>query len=305
MTADHLIDAALRGYTLAGMPRVLALRDRLRTWAPDPVRIVHQTDYSAQLDGGDHVGYAVAEIATKVAIQKAKQTGLAVVGAHNTYFTGLMSYYLEMATAEGLAGVTASNSGGIVAPHGARTPLLGTNPIAFGFPANDEPIIIDFSTSAVVHGDVWLRAMLGEELPADAGIDSRGLPTRDAKAVLSDGAILAWGGYRGSALSMVVQLLGIMAGSPAIPREFHDLGFFILLWNPGLIGSADRFREVAAELVNTIRGAEPVEGGPSVRMPFDRSREARRAALSAGLDIPDHVHQQLIELTRSPITVPR
>ena len=110
-----------------------------------------------------------------LAIEKAEAAGIAVVGANNTWYTGMLSYYAEMAAARGLVSIIASNASPWVAPHGATEGRLGTNPICFGFPSADEPIIFDAGTSAIIHAEVTLARRLGNELPANTAFDSRGL----------------------------------------------------------------------------------------------------------------------------------
>src|SRR6185312_6502968 len=108
--------------------------------APRPLRIVFETPVSARLDGGDHIGYVVAHRATTIAADKAAASGIAVVGASDTWYTGMLSYYAEMAAARGLVSMIASNASPWVAPHGATEGRFGTNPICFGFPSADNTI---------------------------------------------------------------------------------------------------------------------------------------------------------------------
>jgi delta1-piperideine-2-carboxylate reductase len=97
----------------------------------------------ASFDGGDQVGYLVGHKAATVAIAKAKEAGIGAAGASNTWMTGMFFHYMEMATREGLAAMAAGSSVQAVAPYGGTEPRFGTNPIAFGFPADDGPVIWD------------------------------------------------------------------------------------------------------------------------------------------------------------------
>ena len=121
-----------------------------------------------------------------------------------------------MAAARGLVSLIASNASPWVAPHGATEGRFGTNPICVGFPSADEPVIWDIGTSAIMHAEVKLADALGQQLPEGVAFDAAGSPTRDPVAAL-EGAFAAWGGHKGSGLGIVVQLLGVLAGSPAIP----------------------------------------------------------------------------------------
>jgi delta1-piperideine-2-carboxylate reductase len=216
LIADHLIDCELRGLGYGGLARAISIAERLARTGDrrGAIRILHETPVSARLDGGDQLGYLVAHRATQIAIEKAEMTGIAVVGASDTWYTGMLSYYAEIAAARGLVSVIASNASPWVAPHGATEGRFGTNPICFGFPSADEPIVWDVGTSAIIHAEVTLARRLGQQLPVGVAFDSEGELTRDPGTALA-GALAAWGGHKGSGLGIVVQLLGIMAGSNA------------------------------------------------------------------------------------------
>ena len=261
--------------------------------AVGPIQVVHETAVSAQLDGGDHLGYIVAHRATAIAVEKAATSGIAVVGANETWYTGMLSYYAEIAAARGLVSIIASNASPWVAPYGATEGRLGTNPICFGFPSAGEPVIWDVGTSAIIHAEVTLARRLGQWLPEAVAFDSNGRPTRDPASALA-GAFAAWGGHKGSGLGVVVQLLGIWAGSPPIPPDLAGFGFLIVAMRPDLLGPSESFRSNVPAFAEAVRTARPVAGGGAVRMPFDRSRHARQRRLAEDrIDISDKLFGQL------------
>jgi delta1-piperideine-2-carboxylate reductase len=299
LIADHLIDCELRGLQYGGLARAISIAERLeRTgYRRRPIGIVHETPVSARLDGGDHIGYIVAHSATTLAMDKAEAAGIAVVGASDTWYTGMLSYYAEMAAARGLVSVIASNASPWVAPFGATEGRLGTNPICFGFPSSEDAVIFDIGTSAIIHAEVTLAGRLGDDLPENVAYDRDGLPTRDPASALA-GAFAAWGGHKGSGLGIVVQLLGILAGSPAIPPELAGFGFLIVAIRPDLMGPAETFRGNVSAFANAVRSARPLEaGGAPVRMPFDRSRRERQRRLAENaIEIPDVLFAQLARI---------
>ncbi len=289
--AEHLLDCELRGLTFGGLARALSIVERIRAVAeaPQPIRVLAETPVSATLDGGDQVGYLVGMRALDLAAEKARAHGMAVVGARNTWYTGMFSYYLEKAAAAGLAGMIAGSGPAVVAPQGGTEGRFGTNPIAFGFPASPTPVIWDIGTSAVMYGDVVLKGRLGEQLEEGQAFDAAGAPTLDPAAALR-GAFGVWGGHKGSGLAMVVQLLGMMSGAAAAPPGISDCGFFVLLVDPAALTDADDYRRRVSEYAASIRATRPVEGGPAVRVPFDRSAACREEALRRGtIDVPDAV----------------
>jgi len=304
LIADHLIDCELRGLHYGGLARAISIAERIERQGDHrrPINILHQTPVSARIDGGDHIGYVVAHRTTTLAIEKAEAAGISVVGAGNTWYTGMLSYYAELAASRGLVSMIASNASPWVAPHGATEGRLGTNPICFGFPSADKPVILDIGTSAIIHAEVTLARRLGSELPENVAFDRDGLPTRNPVAALA-GAFAAWGGHKGSGLGIVVQLLGILAGSPPIPPELAGFGYLIVAMRPDLMGPAETFRENVSAFANAVRSARPVAGGSPVRMPFDRSRRQRqRRLVEDAIEVPDVLIAQLTGIyERNPL----
>ena len=293
--ADHLIDCELRGLQFGGLPRALSIIERIRetTTPRRAITLLRETPVSAALDGGDQVGYLVGRRVTDLAIQKAKATGLAVVGANETWYTGMFSYYLEMVTQAGFAGMAAGSAPPRVAPFGGTEGRFGTNPIAFGFPSTTTPIIWDVGTAAVMSGEVILARRLGEQLPEGSAFNPDGQPTQDPDAALA-GAFAVWGGHKGSGLAMVVQLLGMMCGAAAAPPIVRDCGFFLLVVDPGLLSSADEYKQRVAEYADSLRATRPLEPGKPVRVPFERSIHERSKRLAAGtIEVPDQVYSAL------------
>ena len=112
LISDHLIDCELRGLSYGGLARAISIAERIERHGDRrrPVGLLHETPVSARLDGGDHIGYVVAHRATTVAIEKTEDAGIAVVGASDTWYTGMLSSYAEMAAARGLVSMIASNA---------------------------------------------------------------------------------------------------------------------------------------------------------------------------------------------------
>jgi delta1-piperideine-2-carboxylate reductase len=295
LVADHLMDCELRGLRYGGLARAISIAERIHRTGDGrrPISILYETPVSARIDGGDHLGYLVALRATKLAIAKAETSGIAVVGASDTWYTGMLSYYAEMAASAGLVSMIASNASPWVAPSGATEGRLGTNPICFGFPSADDPIIFDIGTSAIIHAEVTIARRLGQELPENVAFNREGQPTRDPAAALA-GAFATWGGHKGSGLGIAVQLLGILAGSPSIPGELAGFGYLIVVVRPDLMGPAKDFRESASAFADAVRSARPVDVGSPVRMPFDRSRQDRQRRLAENaIDVPELLLAQL------------
>ncbi|HEY4373370.1 MAG TPA: Ldh family oxidoreductase [Burkholderiales bacterium] len=287
--ALHLIDCEVRGLGYAGLARILSIAERLRAQPapPQPIRILRESPVSARLDGGDQLGYLVAERATEMAIAKAKVSGIGIVGANNTWYTGMLSYYAERVVAQDMVALLFSNASPWVAPEGGSEGRFGTNPVCAAFPSDEEPVIWDIGTSNIIHAQVVLAKRLGQPLPANAAFGPDGAPTTDPQAALA-GALAPWGGHRGSGLALVVQMMGMLAGSPMMPGELRDFGYVAIVIRPDILTDTAQFKHEVAAYARTVRATRPRSADAPVRMPFDRSRAQRAEVLERGwIEVPD------------------
>ncbi|MET3953141.1 LDH2 family malate/lactate/ureidoglycolate dehydrogenase [Rhodococcus sp. OAS809] len=293
--ADHLLDCELRGLSYGGLARALSIIERKRQipQPPRPITIIRETPVSASIDGGDQVGYLVAQRATEIALSKARTTGIAAVGANQTWYTGMFSYYLEQITAAGLVGVIAGSGPHVVAPHGGTESRFGTNPIAFGFPTAGAPLIWDIGTSSITLAEVMLHERLGHPLSGGLAYSASGSPTLDPSEALA-GAFTVWGGHRGSGLALTVQLLGMLTGAAAAPVGLSDCGFFLSVWDPALFTDPDDFKRRAAAYADSIRTTRPLDSTEPVRVPFERSSAHRDAQIAQGdIEVQETVYDKL------------
>ena len=187
-----------------------------------------------------------------------------------------------------------------VVPHGADRPLFGTNPIAFAAPrADGEPIVFDLATSAIAHGDVQIAARKGERLPPGMGVDGLGQPTQDPKAILEGGALLPFGGHKGSALSMMVELLAAALTGGNFSFEFdwsnHPgaktpwTGQLLIVIDPSK-AAGQSFAERSQELVRQMHGVG------LKRLPGDRRHQQRAKASTEGIKLDAQTLADLREL---------
>ncbi|MBO0848277.1 MAG: Ldh family oxidoreductase [Pseudonocardia sp.] len=280
---DHLMDCELRGLSYAGLARILSIADRFARspMTDERMRVVRETPVSAQLDGADRLGYLVGHRATEIAVHKATASGLAVVAANRTWYTGMLSYYAEMITGAGMVAMLASNATPWVAPYGGTEARFGTNPICFGFPSDGIPVIWDIGISEIIHAQAVLAGRTGRRLPPGVAYNEAGEPTEDPTSALS-GAFVAWGGHRGSGLGIAVQLLGVLAGSPALPPQLAEFGMLVLALKPDLFGDPGEFEGRVAEYASAIRATRRADPEVAVRMPFERSAAVRARRIEAG-----------------------
>ncbi len=127
--------------------------------------------------------------------------------------------------ARGLLAISFVNGLANVVPHGGRAPVYGTNPIAFATPVADaDPLVVDQATSVMANGEVRLHALANTPLPPGTGVDSAGNPTTDPHAVLAGGALNTFGGYKGSSIALMVELMAgaLTGGQLSFENDFGD-----------------------------------------------------------------------------------
>ena len=290
---DQLVDNALCGYKFAALPRILAIAgDEKTARARTAVKIVHETPVSALLDGGNNVGYIAAYRAAEVAIRKARASGMASVGAYNSYFSGRNGYFAEKIVREGLVAFHVSSAHPRVLPPGAARPMLGTNPICFGFPSDDGPVIFDMGTASFMWGEVMLHAHLKEPLPAGVGFDEHGNASRDAAAVLR-GGVAPFGGHKGYGLSFAIQALGLLAGAALARGQVRDYGFLFWALDPNVMLPGGEFKSQMSEFVRQVKAAPRQPGVEEIRIPSERAFRERERRRREGIVIERKVVESL------------
>jgi len=294
MVADHLIYATMAGHDFAGLSRLLPLAERLQSIGlGGEIRTVRETDKSAFIDGAGVNGYVTSVIGMDKAIALAKQSGVGVVAVSNSWFSGMLRYYVERAAEQGLVAIHAANTTARVAPFGGIDRLLGTNPIAFAFPANDTPLVIDFASASLMWGDVIYHQQTGRPLPEGRAVDPEGRPTLDPVAALA-GAILPWGGVRGYGLSVAIQALGILGGSDPIVSETGKWGYWFFAMDPELLMPAQDFKARISAMRTAIEDSRPAQGNSAVRAPGSRgSRNVAEGRARGWIEVDEAICEAL------------
>jgi LDH2 family malate/lactate/ureidoglycolate dehydrogenase len=289
---DHVIDAALCGYEYSGLPKLLNVADHPRFKAPrSPMRVMRETGVSALFDGGNQSGMLGMYEAACAAIERAKPHGLAVIGVSNIWMSGRSAYYVEMVARAGLIGIHTVAAPPMVAPLGGAAPALGTNPIAFGFPMDPDPLVIDLGTSAFMGTDLQFRQRLGIPLPEGVAIDEHGRPTTDAHAARR-GAILPFGGHKGYALALALHALGALCGG----ASSHDGGYVLIVFRPDLFLPLEDYRRALAAEIATIKAMPRQEGVQEIRIPGERAYRDRGRLSREGIEIDRRIHDALVRL---------
>jgi LDH2 family malate/lactate/ureidoglycolate dehydrogenase len=300
ITADRLVEADLRGRTGHGVIRVPSYLKRIGAGAinltPD-IRLAHETPTSALVDGDNGLGQVVMTQATELAIEKAKISGLAMVGTVHSNHAGAAGVYTAMALRHDLASMyfAVANANGL-APWGGRERLLGTNPIAAAFPAGEEiPFQLDIATTVASHGSIRVKEQAGEPMPEGWVIDGNGNPITDPRQV-DEGFLVPIGGYKGSGLNIMIGVLaGIMTGA-AFGRQVVNFrsdaatptntGQSILVMRPDLFLPLDEYKKEMDHQLREFRDSESMTS-ESVRLPGERAAELEIEQRRSGVPVPE------------------
>lgn len=231
---------------------------------------------------------AAFEMGVPMLADRARALGLAALVINDcTHFSALWPE-VEALTDRGLAAIVMCPSYSSVAPTGGITPILGTNPFAFGWPrAAAPPYVFDFATSVAARGEIELHRQAGTQIPEGWAVDEYGQPTTDPDAALA-GAMLPFGGHKGSAISTMIELLaGVMIGDLTSPEALDRIGGSHLLPGHGdLILAFDPARFAVGRLGDPMARAETLFDkivGQGARLPSQRRFRARAEAEARGI----------------------
>ena len=295
--ATHLVDASLWGYEFAGLPRIPVIAERPELKKPrTPLSIIKESPVSALLDGGNNVGYINILRAAEIAIDKARKSGIAIIGVRNSWFSGRNAYYLEKIARAGFAAIYIASSTPTVVPPGARRKALGTNPMAIALPGKVNPFIFDTGTASVMSGELTLKAFLGEAFPEVVGIDKQGSPTRVASELI-EGGVFPFGEHRGYGLSIAIQALGLMAGARMRNGDVSDFAHLFIVFDPELFMPTEQFTAELEELLTRIKNLPRQPGVREIRIPSERGFREREIRRHQGILVNKLVVERLRQMS--------
>ncbi len=294
---EYFLWAEMSGFKTQGILKMTGTEPIQNITPKYAIRIDRDTKLSQLIDGGANPAPVAFRIATEVAIQKAQRAGFAIVGVHNTFSSiGALAFYVDMIARADLIGIALARSPGCTAPFTSIDPLFGTNPIAFSFPTNEEPLVFDMATSAFTWYGLVLAKSKGEPIPEGVAIDSTGRVTTDpAKAM--NGALLPFDkNYKGSGIGMVVEILsGPLLGAAYCDCKTFDQewGSTVLALDPSLLVDKEKFKSSCSDLIRIVKTSRTSDGQPP-RLPGERAQTSYRAAVESGLvDIDEAILKEL------------
>ncbi|MCX6628910.1 MAG: Ldh family oxidoreductase [Candidatus Solibacter sp.] len=280
--ADCLVGADLRGVDSHGVVRlpVYAKRIQAKVVKARPVIKVEPRFAAVALVHGDNgLGPVVGTRAMDEAMRLAEHSGVGYVGVRGSNHFGTASFYVQRAIARNFIGCAISNAPPNMAAFGGRERFLGTNPLAVGIPAGkDRPLIFDASSSVVARGKIIVAAHRNLPIPEGWAIDPEGRPTTDAAAALA-GAVLPFGGPKGSAISFIIDIRHVFAA-----------------FRTDLFLPQDEFLTRMDEVLAMLKSSAPAAGVGCVLAPGELELDTEFMHRQQGLPLAVEVVGQLVEI---------
>ena len=274
IVTDSLLFADLRGIDSHGLIRLSAYLERVRMGVMElNANITTVSDYSASavIDARNGFGQIAGIKAIQIAMEKARECGVGSVGVKNSNHFGVAAFFAIKALSANCIGVAITNASPAIAPYGAKTALLGTNPIAVAIPARKQrPVVLDMASSVVARGKIRLALLASERIPPHWALDDQGQPTEDPAPALK-GTMAPVGGPKGAGLSLIIDLLsGVLTGS-SITGDVRNItdtsapsktGHLMIAIDPSKFTNPEQFRSDVDEAIVRIKAMSSVNGGP-------------------------------------------
>ncbi len=310
IVADNLVMADLRGIESHGVQRLKRYVDGIRSGGiklGKKGKVVHEGPSYALIDGEEGLGQVVAHRAMKLAIEKAKKTGIGVVVVRNSNHYGIAGYYAKMAAEEGMIGISMTNSRPLVAPTWGRERVLGTNPISLAAPTEEGIFLLDMATSVVPMGKIEVYRRKGKELPEGWGINSEGKIAERPEEIFEGGALLPLGGlgeilggHKGYGLSLMVDILsGILSGGTwskhvknTSEQNSNVCHFFMAIDVQRFIPLED-FKRKMSEMLSEIKKTKLLPGAKRIWVHGEKGDLTMKTRRKVGIPIYEKVFEEL------------
>lgn len=311
LVADVLIKADLRGVKSHGVSRIPIYIKRIEMGLVKPkadIKILHETPVSAVVDGGYNLGQITATKAMRLAIEKAKKTGVGIVCMNKSHHYGIAAYYSQMAADEDMIGFSCANTTALMAAPGGASKAIGNSPFSFAFPAKEQlPVVFDAACSAVAQGKIIVANINGQKIPDNWALDPEGNPTTDPAQALK-GFLLPMAGPKGYGIAVVMETLaGVLSGSDTgihLGSIYNDLehpqdcGNFFMAIDLNAFGDAEAFKERMDQYILDMKNGKKAQNTKELFMPGEIELKKEAQSLEKGIEIEDDTFAPLIELAQ-------
>jgi LDH2 family malate/lactate/ureidoglycolate dehydrogenase len=278
--ARHLVLANLRGVDSHGVSRVpiyIKRQEKGLTNKKLEISIERETPCTALLDARNSSGIPVATKGIKLAVQKAKQNGIGLVGIKNSNHCGMLADYTQYAAEQECIVLATTNAPANMAPWGGKERFFGTNPFSYGIPAGEESnIIFDMATSVVARGKIINAHRNNQQIPIGWAISKEGKPTTNAGEAL-EGLNLPVGGPKGYGIALMVDVLsGLFTGSSFGPHigdlyknfeKNQNVGQFFFVTQADLFQPIQEYKSRIDQMIKEIRQIPVADGVDKIYLP--------------------------------------
>jgi LDH2 family malate/lactate/ureidoglycolate dehydrogenase len=307
--AELLVKAELRGYAGHGVTRVGQYLEFVSNKTYDLSRrpqIEREGKLTAMIDGHHYIGQIAAHMAMELAIKKAQEHGAGFVCVRRAGHTGRLADYMEMATARGLIAMGAVSVGSATTTlYGGMKPITGTNPMAFGIPARDgKSIILDFATASMSMGEIQKRVAKNQAIPDGVLLDGDGEPTTEFKKFRGPprGVFLPFGGYKGSGVALVTEILGGLLSGNGPGKSWwknggHGVnGLFLQALSVEEFQPLENFYDRIDEFIDFIKSRPLAPGFSEILLPGEAGRHREEMQKNGGIQLDDETWSELVDL---------
>jgi ureidoglycolate dehydrogenase (NAD+) len=297
---EILVLAELFGLTTHGVSRVQSYGERLLVKGinPRPQITVEKCAPSLfKVDGDNAVGPLVGMKCLRLAMQAAKDQGVAVVLARNSNHFGPISPYSLIAAEQGFATIIGSNATTTIAPWGGSDARLGNSPLGFGVPhPKGNHFLLDMAMSVVARAKIRNALKAGESIPDTWATDAKGVPTTNPKEAL-DGFLLPIGGHKGYGIALWVDMLaGLLSGAAYLthvkswldePDLPQNLGHFFILINAQMLGLGEGLAQKMNDFASILHDSPPSDPQQPVIVPGEIELNKMKHFLAHGIPISE------------------
>lgn len=279
LVARSLVAANLRGVDSHGVQLLQYYVEQLECGDLDrraDGRVVSESGGCLLYDGENAIGQGIAETCCDHAIRLAREHGIGFVVARESNHFGAAAWWAQKISAAELIGLVMCNASPLVPPWQGKQPRLGTNPICMSVPG---PWLLDMATTTVAAGKIFKAFLNGQEsIPAGWAMDSEGVPTTDPRAAFQGGLLMPLGGYKGSGLAMMAEILCAVLGGGALSTELGGIRFrgtkvrvsqMYLAIDIARFMPVEEFRARVERLVTMVKSAPPAAGYDEVLVAGD------------------------------------
>lgn len=299
---DNMLEAEMAGKKTHGFIRVNYLKKLVETGEVvingDEISIAKETPVSLLIDGKKKVGLYVVTKAVEKGIQKAKLSGICIVGTTNTSaITGMIAAHTRQIANEDLISIAFNNSSGGLIPHGAIKEMLGTNPLTVGIPTNTDPVILDMSSSQKTFGYLLNAKLEGRSIPEGIALDAEGNVTTDPSKAM-DGGLLPFAEHKGSGLAFIVELLGgALTGSRVGNNIEGGWGSLFIIINPNILRPLGDFKDDVESAIAELKALPKAKGVDEIFYPGEQSNRRRAECIKKDeIEISDALYKNLTSI---------